>query len=503
MKILTAIQMAKLDDYTIKHEPVTSINLMERAANALCDQIRTICKPTASLKIFAGPGNNGGDALAVARLLAKEYEIEAFLFNTSGHLSNDCETNAKRLKEGNSGVIFHEITNQFEMPNLSKNDWVIDGLFGTGLNKPLSGGYALLTKFINRSEAGVISIDIPSGLMCEDNSYNVPANIIRANYTLTIQCLKPAFLMADNQQFVGQLRVLSIGLLEDEVAFEQMPYALLQQKDAKKFLKQRSPFGNKGSFGHGLLIAGSYGMAGAAIIAARACMHSGIGKLTIHTPKANNSILQMAVPETVLHHDEENYFFTTPVKMDGFDALAIGPGLGEKKDTAVAFIEQISHTQKPIVIDADGLNILADHKGWIQQIPKNSILTPHPKEFMRLFGNSLSAFDMLNQAREQAEHQMIYIILKGHHTAICCPNGKIYFNSTGNSGMATAGSGDALTGILLSLLSQGYQTENACKLAVYLHGLAGDLAAKELTEEGMTVNDLIHFLPYAIKNLKN
>lgn len=503
MKILTAIQMAKLDAYTIKEGPVTSINLMERAANALCNQIKTICKPGASLKIFAGPGNNGGDALAVARLLAKEYEIEIFLFNTSGHLSNDCEVNAKRLKEANSGVTFHEITNQFEMPNLSNNDWVIDGLFGTGLNKPLSGGYALLSKFINRSEAGVISIDIPSGLMCEDNSYNVAANIIRANYTLTMQCLKPAFLMPDNQQFVGQLRILNIGLLEDEVVFEQMPYKLVEREDAKLLLKQRNPFGNKGSFGHGLLIAGSYGMAGAAIIAARACMHSGIGKLTIHTPKANNSILQMAVPETVLHHDDENYFFTTPVKMEGFDALAIGPGLGEKKDTAVAFIEQISHTQKPLVIDADGLNILADHKGWIQQIPKNSILTPHPKEFMRLFGNSLSAFDMLNQAREQAEHQMIYIILKGHYTAICCPNGQIYFNTTGNSGMATAGSGDALTGMLLSFLSQGYQPENACKLAVYLHGLAGDLAATARTEEGMTVNDLIHFLPDAIKNLKN
>jgi hydroxyethylthiazole kinase-like uncharacterized protein yjeF len=503
MKILTAIQMAKLDDFTIKNEPVTSIDLMERAANALCDQIRNICKSGASLKIFAGPGNNGGDALAVARLLAKEYQIEVFLFNTGGHLSNDCQTNAQKLKDSDSSTIFHEITNQFEMPKLGKNDWVIDGLFGTGLNKPLSGGYALLTKFINRSEAGVISIDIPSGLMCEDNSYNVPAHIVRADYTLTMQCLKPSFLMADNQQFVGELKVMDIGLKENDVTFEQMPYSLLSKDCIKPLLKQRDPFGHKGTFGHGLLIAGSYGMAGAAIIAAHAAMHTGIGKLTIHTPKVNNTILQIAVPETILHHDEENYFFTTPVKMDDYSALAIGPGLGEKKDTAVAFIEQISHTQKPLVIDADGLNILADHKGWIQQIPKDSILTPHPKEFMRLFGNSLSSFDMLNQAREQAEHQMVYIILKGHRTAICCPNGQIFFNSTGNSGMATAGCGDALTGILLALLAQGYNPADACKLAVYLHGLAGDLAAEELTEEGMTVNDLIHYLPYAIKNLKN
>ena len=193
---------------------------------------------------------------------------------------------------------------------------------------------------------------------------------------------------------------------------------------------------HKGTFGHGLLVAGSYGMAGAAILASRACMRSGIGKLTIHTPKINNSILQTAVPEAVLHHDDENYFVASTVKTDDYDALAIGPGLGEKKNTAIAFIEQISHTQKPMVIDADGLNILAGHKGWIQQIPKNAILTPHPKEFVRLFGESLSDFDMLGQARAQAVHQQIYIILKGHRTAICTPRGQIYFNTTGNSGMA-------------------------------------------------------------------
>lgn len=503
MKILTAIQMAKLDEYTIKNEPVTSIGLMERAANALCDEIRKICMPASSLKIFAGPGNNGGDALAVARLLAQDYRVEVFLFNTSGQLSNDCRENMERLTTTCPDVAFHEITDRFEMPDLDKNDWVIDGLFGTGLNKAISGGFALLIKSINNAASKVISIDIPSGLMCEDNTYSTPDHIIHADYTLTIQCLKPAFMMADNRLFLGIIKILDIGLLINDISFEQMPYSLIERTDAKDLLKKRDPFGNKGTFGHGLLIAGSYGMAGAAVIAARACMHSGIGKLTIHTPKANSPILQVAVPEAVVHHDEDNSYFTSIEKMDGYNALAIGPGLSDKKDTAIAFIDQINHTQKPLVIDADGLNILAGHKGWIQQIPPNTILTPHPKEFIRLFGNSLSAFDLLNQAREQAEHQSIYIILKGHFTAICCPNGHIYFNTTGNSGMATAGTGDALTGILLSLLSQGYQIENACVLAVYLHGLAGDLAAKELTEEGMTVNDLIHYLPYAIKELKN
>lgn len=503
MKILTAVQMAQLDAYTIEHEPVSSIDLMERAATALTEEICKVGNSSNNFIIFSGPGNNGGDGLAVARMLSRRgLKVEVFLFNISGHLSADCAINKTRLKEGCPNVDFHEITSQFDLPKLTKNDIVIDALFGTGLNKPISGGFASLIKFINRNESTVISIDIPSGLMCEDNTSNYLAHIVRADYTFTIQAVKPAFLMADNQAFLGRWKVLNIGLLEDSLDPKQEIFKFDEHAAMKRLLRPRDPFGNKGTFGHGLLIAGSYGMAGAAIIAARACIRAGIGKLTIHTPKVNNSILQTSVPEAVLHHDEDNYHFATAVKMDAYNALAVGPGLGEKKDTAIAFIEQISHTLKPLIIDADGLNILSGHKGWLQQIPKDAILTPHPKEFIRLFGESGSSYDMLNQAREQAVHMQVYIVLKGHYTAICCPEGYVYFNPTGNSGMAKAGCGDALTGILLAFISQGYTAEDACRLAVYLHGLAGDLAARELTEESMTVNDLINHLPQAFKELK-
>ena len=505
MKVLTATQSRQLDAYTIKAEGIESIDLMERAAQALTAEIRRLWSGLLNFYVFAGSGNNGGDALAVARLLAAEgHRVEVFLFNVNGKLSKDCETNRDRLVEGaaSSRVVFHEITKNFEMPELSESDIVIDGLFGSGLNKPINGGLAALVKLINRSAAKVVSIDLPSGLMCEDNSYNIPAHIIRADVTLTIQTLKPSFLMADNQEYLGEVRVVNIGLKEDEITFTENPYTLDELSEMASLLRGRSPFGNKGTFGHGLLIAGSYGMAGAAVLAARACMKSGIGKLTIHTPKVNNSILQISVPEVVLHHDEDNYFFSTPVKMEPYNAVAIGPGLGTKNCSAVAFAEQMSHTTVPLILDADALNILGGHRGWLQQIPSNAILTPHPKEFMRLFGECLTNFDQLHQAREQAIHQQIYIILKGHYTAICTPQGHTYFNSTGNSGMATAGTGDALTGILLSLLSQGYSIENACRLGVYIHGLAGDLAAEELTEEGTTVNDLIDYIPYAIKKLK-
>jgi NAD(P)H-hydrate epimerase len=502
MKVLTATQLAQLDAYTIEHEPISSLDLMERAAHALTEAITGISKTDSSFVVFAGPGNNGGDALAVARLLSARFgNVKAYLFNIGGHLSPECEKNRDRLLNEPSSVEFHEITSQFDLPSLSEQDIVVDGLFGIGLNKPVTGGFAMLIKFINRSQATVVSIDVPSGLMCEDNTSNYRAHIIRADYTFTLQAIKPSFLMADNQEFLGKWQVLDIGLLEHDCPIS-VQYHTSDLSTIKPLLRSRDQYGNKGTFGHGLLIAGSYGMAGAAILAARACLRSGIGKLTVHTPKTNNAILQQAIPEAVIHHDEENYFFTTSIRTDSFNAMAIGPGLGEKKDTAIAFIGQLSHAKIPTIIDADGLNILAGHKGWIPQIPKDTILTPHPKEFSRLFGESESAFDMLIKAREEAIRSHLFIILKGHYTAICCSDGDICFNTTGNSGMATAGTGDVLTGILLALLSQGYPQKDACRLGVYIHGLAGDLAAEELGEEGMIASDVIKYIPYAFKKLK-
>ena len=502
MKVLTATQLAQLDAYTIEHEPISSLDLMERAAHALTEAITSISKTDSNFVVFAGPGNNGGDALAVARLLSARFgNVKAYLFNIGGHLSPECEKNRDRLLNEPSSVEFHEITSQFDLPSLSEQDIVVDGLFGIGLNKPVTGGFAMLIKFINRSQATVVSIDVPSGLMCEDNTSNYRAHIIRADYTFTLQAIKPSFLMADNQEFLGKWQVLDIGLLENDCPIS-VQYHTSDLPTIKPLLRSRDQYGNKGTFGHGLLIAGSYGMAGAAILAAKACLRSGIGKLTVHTPKTNNAILQQAIPEAVIHHDEENYFFTTSIRTDSFNAMAIGPGLGEKKDTAIAFIGQLSHSKIPTIIDADGLNILAGHKGWIPQIPKDTILTPHPKEFSRLFGESESAFDMLIKAREEAIRSHLFIILKGHYTAICCSDGDICFNTTGNSGMATAGTGDVLTGILLALLSQGYPQKDACRLGVYIHGLAGDLAAEELGEEGMIASDVIKYIPYAFKKLK-
>jgi NAD(P)H-hydrate epimerase len=242
-------------------------------------------------------------------------------------------------------------------------------------------------------------------------------------------------------------------------------------------------------------------MAGAAVLAARACMRSGVGKLTVHTPRRNAYILQTAIPEAVLHTDREETIFSEAVATEGFQAMAIGPGLGTSEQTGIAMIAQIRRAQCPVVADADALNILATKHAWLQQLPKGIILTPHPKELERLEGQCTDSYELLSKARMLAERLQGYVILKGHRTAICMPDGHIVFNATGNAGMATAGSGDVLTGIILGLLARGYQQREACILGTWLHGRAGDLAARRLGEESLMASDIINFLPKAFLSL--
>ena len=503
MKIFTSTQIHELDKYTIEHEPIPSLDLMERAAKAMTQAITNMYPTSAPFVVFAGPGNNGGDALAVARLLAeKNYQVSVYLFNINGKLSPDCSANKDRLKDIKRIQNFIEVVEEFDPPRLEQNMVVVDGLFGSGLNKPLAGGFASLVKYINASPAQVVSIDVPSGLMNEDNTYNVLANVIRANVTLTLQLPKLVFLFPEYQQFIGQLRILDIRLSQEGINNIESPYSIVEEEQIRKLLLSRSPFAHKGQMGHALLIAVSYCMAGAAILAARACMRAGVGKVTVNTPRRNIAILQTAVPEAVLQTGNEETIFSEAVDTDDFDALGIGPGLGQSEQTAIALISQLRRTQCPIVVDADALNILANHRAWMQQLPQGIIMTPHPKELDRLEGHSADSYERLNKARNLAQRIKGYIVLKGRYTAICLPNGHILFNPTGNAGMATAGSGDVLTGIITGLLARGYKQQEACMVGVYLHGLAGDLAAAELGEESVVASDLISYMGRAFKRLK-
>lgn len=380
---------------------------------------------------------------------------------------------------------------------------VIDGLFGSGLNKPLAGGFASLVKYINASPSQVASIDMPSGLMTEDNTYNVRANTIKATRTFTLQQPKLACLFAENQEFVGQLHVLDIRLSQEGINKIDAQYTITEEDDIRSLLLRRNSFAHKGQMGNALLIAGCYGMAGAAILATKACLRAGVGKVTINSPKRNIPILQVAVPEAVVQIGSEETIFAEAVETEDFQALGIGPGLGQSEQTAIALITQLRRSQCPIVADADALNILGNHRAWMQQLPKGIILTPHPKELDRMESHSADSYERLMKARNMAERLQGFVIVKGHYTAICMPDGHILFNPTGNAGMATAGSGDVLTGIITGLLARGYKSQDACIVSVYLHGLAGDLAAQDLGEESLTASDLINYLPKAFKHLSS
>ena len=462
MKILSSPQLKELDKYTIAHEPIASIDLMERAAIALTDAIVRRWDKSFKMAIFAGPGNNGGDALAVARMLSKkDYHVEVFLFNTKGQLSEECQINLNRMKTCGS-IYFTEITDRFDAPTLTEKHVVIDGLFGSGLNKPLNGGFASVVKYINASKAQVVAIDIPSGLMGEDNTYNIRQHIIHADVTLSIQLPKLSFLFPENEDIVGEWELLDIGLKQCYI------------DSASR----------------------------ASILSAKACLRSGIGLLTVHTPIHNHDLLQVTVPEAIVQTDIHERYFAQPTDLSKYKAVAIGPGLGQDQDTALAMMEQIQGSHIPVILDADAINILSTHRNWLSRIPKRSILTPHLGELERLVGKCMDTYERLLKVKEMATYLQSYIIVKGAWTAIVTPEGHYFFNPTGNPGMATGGSGDVLTGILLSLMAQGYPQEDACRLGVYVHGLAGDIAAEEKTEIGMTASDIIDALPLAWKKIR-
>ena len=505
MKIFTSTQIHELDKYTIEHEPITSLNLMERAAKALTRAIEEEWSNRTPVVVFAGPGNNGGDALAVARMLGEDgYQVNVFLFNIHNKLSADCASNKKRLIESKRAKQFTEVTVNFDPPQLETGMLVVDGLFGSGLNKPLAGGFASLVKYINQSAAKVVSIDLPSGLMAEDNTYNISANIIRADLTLTLQQKKLAMMLADNQIYLGRLKVLDIRLSPEFIQKTESKFSILEENDIRLLMKPRGDFAHKGTMGTALIIAGSYGMSGASVLATKACLRAGTGKVITHTPKRNYEIMQISVPEAVLQMDSEETIFSEPVDTDYYSAMGIGPGLGTNESTAIALIAQLRRSTCPTVVDADALNILASHRAWMQQLPKDIIFTPHPRELDRLAGNTSSnCMERLDKAIELAERLQGYIILKGHYSALCHPNGKVEFCSTGNSGMATAGSGDVLTGIITALLARGYKQADACRLGMHLHGLAGDLAAKDLGKESLIASDIIQYLPKAFLRMED
>ncbi len=492
LKLFTAQQVKELDTFTIAHEPVASIDLMERAAMAVTDWLLHKLHKDDTIKIFAGSGNNGGDALAVARLLCLcGFQPQVFLVDLQNNLSLDCQTNRERLaQQGKVNVI--TIKNTVDFPVIDNDDWVIDGLFGTGLNRPAEGIFADLIGNINNSAAQVVSIDIPSGLFGEDNSKNSYNAIIKANYTLSFQFPKIAFLLPENEIQVGEWEILDIELHPKAIEETPSSYFFLQKEDIDSLIKPRSRFAHKGNFGHALFVGGSLGKIGAAILASRACLRTGVGLVTANIPYCGLLAMQTAVPEVMCVPDK-NYSIIADFigNSDSYSAIGIGCGIGTREETATVLKSFLEKNRKPLVLDADALNILATHPEWLPLLPENTIITPHPKEFERLTGKYFSRWEQIEKAKQFAKEYCVYIVLKGAYTAIVFPDEKVYFNSTGNAGMATAGSGDVLCGMILALLTQGYTAEESALLGVYLHGAAGDKAAEKRGKASMIASDII------------
>ncbi|MEP7238165.1 MAG: NAD(P)H-hydrate dehydratase [Ferruginibacter sp.] len=513
MKIFSAAQIKQWDTFTIENEPISSVDLMERAATACFNWLMGKNFGTFHFRIFCGKGNNGGDGLAIARMLIEHKCLVTVYILEFGKMgTDDFQTNLERLHPLTADIHFIQSPDFF--PAIGHTDIIIDALFGTGLNKPLEEIGKALVEHINLSGIPIVSIDISSGLFADKSSKG--NTIIKATHTLSFQNYKLAFLLPENDIFFGDLHLLNIGL---HPAFEKNEPAGLELIDktlVKSIYKPRLKFAHKGTYGHAALVCGSYGMMGASILSSLACLRSGAGKLTSFIPKCGYTVLQSTVPEAMSFVTGDEFILSAP-GIGKYTSVGIGPGLGLYPSHKKLLTEIFEKVKVPMVIDADALNIIAENKELLKAIPPHSIITPHPKEFEHLFGTSENAclpdrqdFERLELAKQRSKELNIYIVLKGHYSFICTPEGKVrpdepfgrgYFNSTGNAGMATAGSGDVLTGIITALLAQGYSPLEASLLGVYVHGLAGDLAADKFSAEAMIAGDIIACLGDAFKIL--
>ncbi|MCC8071007.1 MAG: NAD(P)H-hydrate dehydratase [Bacteroidales bacterium] len=503
MKLFTTDDIRAIDRRTIESEGVTSRELISRVAEGVAYEITTRWHPTKRIVVFAGPGNNGADALAVVRLLLQQgYRPSVFLFNIGGNrLSLDCKEERDALLAAFPGVNLTEVKDTFNMPELTEHHLVIDGIFGSGLRDSLSGGFLALVRYINESKATVLSIDVPTGMFGDLNSNMINRNVIHASLTITIQFPRLAFFLRDNAELVGEWRVIDIGLSSEAIASTKTNYHLVEQNEVKNLLVPRGEFFSKADCGSALLIAGSYGMMGAAVLATRAACRSGAGKVTIHSAQCGYEVLQSAVPEALFHPDKHKIIISDMTPEHEYQGIGVGPGIGTDDYTINALDLLMKSRTKPLVIDADALNCIALRPTMLNHIPVLSVLTPHDGEFDRLFDSQPSSEARLLRAIEVANYHNILIILKGRYSALVRPDRKVYFNSSGTPAMATAGSGDVLTGLITGLMAQGYKPEVSAIIGMFVHGLAGEIAAEEQGVFGVTAGDIASSIGKAFKRI--
>lgn len=496
IKILTSKQIKELDGYTIQHEPIASIDLMERACRTFCSWFSERFDPTQKINVVCGTGNNGGDGLGIARMLtAWDYPVQVWVVRGGVPESKDFTINLNRLPEK---IKVNHLSDKITKGLFDDCGILIDAIFGSGLSRPVEGIYADVIEQMNKVNAIRVAVDIPSGLLADGPS---SGSIIKAHHTVSFQLPKLAFFFPSCFAYVGEWCTADIGLHKEGIDAMSINHFLLTRKSTSRLLKPYSKFDHKGNRGRALLIAGSHGKMGAAVLAARSVLRTGIGLITVHVPKVAYSIIQTSVPEAMVSVDEsENYFCSVP-ELTPYDALGIGPGLGQDKKTTKALGDVLEKFGRPVVLDADAINIISSNRELLHVIPSGSILTPHPKEFERLVGEWKNDFERLEKQIEFSVTNMVNVIFKGAHSNITSADGKVFFNATGNPGMATGGTGDVLTGILTALLASGYSPLEAAQLGVWLHGSAGDEAAKSRGMRGMIASDIIDYLPQAFRRL--
>ncbi len=496
MNILSTEQVRLADAYTIANEPIDSISLMERASNAFVEAYVKLPVGQFPVTVVCGPGNNGGDGLAIARLLGqRNYQVEVWMLKVGTRYSADNRMNFKRWSELGEVV---EINESGQLNKLTPGGVIIDALFGSGISRGTSGIAAEVIRFINRFSCLVIAVDMPSGLFAEQA--NPQGAIIEADYTLSFQVPKLAFFLPQNQKFVGDWDILDIGLDQQFIGQLQVDQFSVDLPLIQGFQRAQYKFSHKGNFGHALLVVGSKCKMGAAVLAAKAALKGGLGLLTVHVPVCGYQVLQTTVPEAMCQVDLDEDKCTDIQISESISTVGVGPGLGTAKETVSGFKKLLEAAESPMVIDADGLNILSQHRECLHLVPQLSILTPHPKEFQRLVGEAIDDYNRLQIQSEFAGKYGVILVYKGAHTTVALPNGQLFFNTTGNSGMATAGSGDVLTGLITGLLTRTKDPVLAAVLGVFIHGLAGDQAAAVISKPALTAGDIIQQIGPAIKN---
>ncbi len=499
MKILSSKQMYQADLATIQKKPILSLNLMEHASLLCFNWISNyLTNKNQIIHIFCGIGNNGGDGLVIARkLIQNKYEVKTYIVNFSNKRSDDFIVNYNRLLKLKHKP--NEINSFDDFPLIKNNELIIDAIFGIGLSRSPEGFVKELIQCINESNTNTISIDLPSGLFSESHVFDTDA-VVRSTEVLTFQNPKIAFLIPDNQKYIKNWHVLDIGLDQDEINSMETNYYIIDKSKIRSIYTKREKFSHKGTFGHSLIIGGSYGKIGAVVLASKAALKIGSGLVTAYIPKCGYEIVQTSIPEVMVEVDAEEQleFFNYKSKAT---VIGIGVGIGTGEKTCIGFRKFLKENRLPLIIDADGLNILAKHNELLSLIPENSVLTPHPQEFKRLVGKWKNDYEKIEKLIEFSSNIDCVIVLKGAYTAIAFQN-KIYFNTTGNPALATAGSGDVLTGIITGLIAQKHSPLNAAILGVYLHGKTADIAIENnQSMETFTASDCIDYFGKVFKGL--